>query len=295
VSERRRLGRGLDALIPKEGRGGAREIPVDAIMPNPQQPRRPGGSEALQELADSITAHGVIQPVVVREVPGSVPPAYELIAGERRWRATQLAGLETIPAIVKDASPREMLEIALVENLQREDLNPLEEATAYRVLAEEFNLSHEEIAQQIGRSRPAITNTMRLLHLPPAVQQHVAAGELSAGHARALLALPSTQDQVEVMRQVLDENMSVRQTELLVRELLRERLEPEEAPEPAPRPARAPRLPAVVAMEERFREALGTRCSLKWGEKGGRLTIFFYSDEEIDHLLDLLERLSSLI
>jgi ParB family chromosome partitioning protein len=295
VSERRRLGRGLDALIPKEGRGGAREIPVDAIMPNPQQPRRPGGSEALQELADSITAHGVIQPVVVREVPGSVPPAYELIAGERRWRATQLAGLETIPAIVKDASPREMLEIALVENLQREDLNPLEEATAYRVLAEEFNLSHEEIAQQIGRSRPAITNTMRLLHLPPAVQQHVAGGELSAGHARALLALPSTQDQVEVMRQVLDENMSVRQTELLVRELLRERLEPEEAPEPAPRPARAPRLPAVVAMEERFREALGTRCSLKWGEKGGRLTIYFYSDEEIDHLLDLLERLSSMI
>lgn len=295
MSERRRLGRGLDALIPKEGRGGAREIPVDAIMPNPQQPRRPGGSEALQELADSITAHGVIQPVVVREVPGSVPPAYELIAGERRWRATQLAGLETIPAIVKDASPREMLEIALVENLQREDLNPLEEATAYRVLAEEFNLSHEEIAQQIGRSRPAITNTMRLLHLPPAVQQHVAAGELSAGHARALLALPSTQDQVEVMRQVLDENMSVRQTELLVRELLRERLEPEEAPEPEPRPARAPRLPAVVAMEERFREALGTRCSLKWGEKGGRLTIYFYSDEEIDHLLDLLERLSSLI
>jgi ParB family chromosome partitioning protein len=293
VSERRRLGRGLDALIPKEGRGGAREIPVDAIMPNPQQPRRPGGSESLQELADSITAHGVIQPVIVREVAGSVPPVYELVAGERRWRATQLAGLEMIPAIVKDASPREMLELALVENLQREDLNPLEEATAYRVLAEEFNLSHEEIAQQIGRSRPAITNTMRLLHLPPAVQEHVVAGELSAGHARALLALPSTQDQVEVMRQVLDENMSVRQTETLVRELLRERLEPGEAPAPEPPSTRPARPPEVIAMEERFRETLGTRVRLKWGDRGGRLTIYFYSDEEIENLLNLLEELSS--
>jgi ParB family chromosome partitioning protein len=262
---------------------------VDSIEPNPMQPRRQEESGALQELADSIAAHGVIQPIIVAEVPESVPPMYQLVAGERRWRATQLAGLETIPAIIKEVSPRQMLEMALVENLQREDLNPLEEAEAYRVLSDEFNLSHEEIAQQVGRSRPAVTNTLRLLNLPPPVLKRLAGGELSAGHARALLALPETDLQIDVMRQVLQEDLSVRQTESVVRQLLREELE---QPAPSPRAATA-RPPEIVAMEDRFREALGTRVSLKWGDDSGQLTIHFYSNEEIESFLDLLEGLAS--
>lgn len=282
MSERKRLGRGLEALIPplEGGPGNVQMIPLTQIVPNPHQPRRKQEREALAELAASIAAHGVVQPIIVTEVPESVPPTYQIVAGERRWRAAQMAGLEVIPALVKELSPREALELALVENLQREDLNPLEEAEAYRMLAEEFGLSHEEIARQVGRSRPAVTNTLRLLQLPPAVRERVLSGELSAGHARALLSLPSPQLQEEAMRLVLRQGMNVRQTELLVQRLLhpgrpRVRANPAEQAETA-------------ALEARLREALGTRVSLKRGRKGGRVTIYFYSDEELEALLTRL-------
>ncbi|MGB9724292.1 MAG: ParB/RepB/Spo0J family partition protein [Chloroflexia bacterium] len=279
MSERRRLGRGLEALIPPlEGSAGSvRMIPLNQIVPNPHQPRRKQEQEALAELAASIAAYGVVQPIIVTELAGNLPPVYQIVAGERRWRAAQMAGLEAVPALVKELSPREALELALVENLQREDLNPLEEAEAYRMLAEEFGLSHEEIARQVGRSRPAVTNTLRLLQLPPAVRERVFSGELSAGHARALLSLPSPQLQEEAMRLVLRRGMNVRQTELLVQRLLR------------PGRPRVQANPAVqaetAALEARLREALGTRVSLKRGRKGGRVTIYFYSDEELEALL----------
>jgi ParB family chromosome partitioning protein len=254
-------------------------IPLAQIVPNPHQPRRKQEGEALAELAASIAAHGVVQPIIVTELPGNIPPAYQIVAGERRWRAAQMAGLEAIPALVRELSPREALELALVENLQREDLNPLEEAEAYRMLAEDFGLSHEEIARQVGRSRPAVTNTLRLLQLPPAVRERLFAGELSAGHARALLSLPSPQLQEEAMRLVLRRGMNVRQTELLVQRLLRPgRPRTRGSPEPA----------ETAALEARLREALGTRVTLKRGRKGGRLTIYFYSDEELEALLERL-------
>jgi len=283
MSERRRLGRGLEALIPpaESGEGGTRFLPISQIVPNPHQPRQRQDRQALEELAASIAVHGVVQPIIVTELAGSVPPQYQLVAGERRWRAAQLAGLETIPALVKELSPRQVLELALVENLQREDLNALEEAEAYRMLAEDFGLNHEEIARQVGRSRPAVSNALRLLQLPDAVRERVASGELSAGHARALLALPAATAQVEAMHLVVKRGLSVRQTEELVRRLLRQarrRVQPDST-------ARS----ETAALEARLREALGTRVSLHRGRKGGRLTIYFYSDEELESLLKRLE------
>jgi ParB family chromosome partitioning protein len=283
MADRKRLGRGLAALIPVEERreSGVRELGLDQIEPNPHQPRNKEDPEALRELASSIAAHGVIQPVIVTEVPGSVPPVYQLVAGERRCQAAQLAGLETIPAIIKEVSPRQMLELALVENLQREDLNPLEEAEAFQVLVEEFGLSHEEIARQVGRSRPAVSNTLRLLQLPRAVQEKVVEGQLSAGHARALLALPTTEAQVEAMGLVLKNGLSVRQTESLVKRLLKEGR--------TPRPPETTALQAeLAALEARLRESLGTRVALRRGRKGGRIVIYYYSDEELEHLLGQL-------
>lgn len=281
MSERRRLGRGLDALIPTAGESeGIREIPLERIVPNPRQPRQREDPQGLQELAASIAAHGVLQPVIVTEVLDALPPTYQLVAGERRWRAARLAGLTTIPAIVKDVSPRQMVELALVENLQREDLNPLEEAEAYRVLVEEFGLNHDDVARQVGRSRPAVTNTLRLLQLPEPVRERVASGELSAGHARALLSLPTPEAQVRAMEIVLRRGLSVRQTERLVRGLLRRR-------ERGVATRRDE--PEIAALEARLQGLLGTRVRIQRGRKGGRLVIYFFSDEELEALLQRLE------
>ena len=283
MTERKRLGRGLDALIPtgdRVGESNVRKLPVDRIVPNPSQPRQRHDRESLEELAASIRAHGVIQPVIVTEVTGTFPLTYQLVAGERRWRAAQLAELPAIPALVKELSPRQVLELALVENLQREDLNPLEEAEAYRMLVDEFHLSHEEIAKQVGRSRPAVSNAIRLLLLPDPVRDRVVNGELSAGHARALLALPTPQLQIETMRAVLQKALSVRQTEALVQRLLRASQRPPRSPVTA--------APDTADLETRLRESLGTRVSLTHGRKGGRVTIYFYSDEELEQLVQRL-------
>ena len=274
-----RLGRGLDALIPmgEEHPGetqGVVAVALDTIVPNPHQPRASIRDQDLVELATSIQEHGIIQPLVVaKSIDG-----YQLIAGERRWRAARLAGLATVPVVVKNVAPREMLELALVENVQRSDLNPLEEATAYRQLVEVFGLTQDEVARRVGKSRVAVTNTLRLLKASPAVQEAVSRGSISEGHARALLGLEQAELQEAALATVLRQGLNVRQTEELVRRFQgqkRTRL-----------PAPPPPAPETRALETRFREALGTKVSLRRSGKRGRLVIHFYSDEELDALYE---------
>lgn len=272
------LGRGLEALITgaepiTTGAKAAEvvEIPLDQLQPNPMQPRQHISTEDLEELAASIRAHGVIQPLVVTRVD----EGYQIITGERRWRAAQLAGLESVPAIVKETTPREMLELALVENIQRADLNPLEEASAYQQLMDEFGLTQEEVAAQVGKSRVAVANTVRLLKLPDEVKQALTAGEISEGHARALLALPTVEQQLRALAAIRRGGLTVRQTEALVRALQAE------PAEDATAPAGHTLSPQDRYVVERFEGHLGTRVELLRGKKGGRLVIHFYSDEEL--------------
>ena len=288
------LGKGLDALIPSgfqqeqgfqaDGQpqlrtiGGVLTVPVEQIVPNPRQPRSSFEPTALQELAASIKEHGIIQPLLVsRDDDGT---GYTLIAGERRWQASKLAGLTEVPVIVRQTSDQQKLELALIENVQRADLNPLEEAHAYRQLTDEFALSHEQIAERVGKSRVAVTNTLRLLKLPELVQQALVDGRITEGHARALLALSTPQAMEAALRTVTAQEMTVRQTEELVRKLSGEK------PSLKPRPVASP---DTLALEERIRTSLGTKVSLKAGNKGnGSLTLFFYSEEELNVLLSRL-------
>jgi ParB family chromosome partitioning protein len=281
VSTRRGLGKGLEALIPvtEEPASGLAEVPVSAISPNPMQPRSGLDPDAMEELAASIREHGLIQPLVVTQ-PG--PERYQLIAGERRWQAARMAGLHIVPVIIKEATPQEALELALVENIQRADLNPLEEAAAYHQLVEEFGLTQEQVAERVGKSRVAITNTMRLVRLPAEVKQAVNDGTISEGHARALLALPSQEAQLAALKTVLDQALSVRQTEELVRRFLAEPQQQDELQQD-------PMAPETEALERRFRESLGTKVNLYRNRKGrGRLVIHFYSEEELQAIYDLI-------
>jgi ParB family chromosome partitioning protein len=279
------LGRGLGALIPpadtdtESGATGSSviEIPVSAVSPNPHQPRQAMDADALAELAASIRAHGVIQPLVVTRAGDS----YRLIAGERRWRAAQLADLRTVPAIVKETTPREMLELALVENIQRADLNPLEEANAYRQLMDEFGLTQEGVAQQVGKSRTAVANIVRLLRLPDEVKQALAANRISEGHARALLALPTPEVQRRAAATIQKHDLTVRQTETLVR-----RLTSEAGQSAPPQPSALGPLDRHVV--DRFQGRLGTRVELLRGKKGGRLVIYFYSEEELQAIYEAM-------
>jgi ParB family chromosome partitioning protein len=271
---RRALGRGLDALLPAAEQGGLQEIDVDRIEPNPRQPRQ--RSEGLEDLAASIQQHGVVQPLVVSRAGDD---RYQLIVGERRWQAARLAGRRTVPAVVKDVSDRETLELALVENVQRADLNPLEEATAYQRLIEDYGLTQHEVARQVGKSRVAIANTLRLLALPDPLKLAVAEGRITEGHARALLALPDEQAQIAVLERVEREGLTVRQTEDLVRRL-------QEPREPS-RPART-RSADIEALEEELRRSLGTKVTLRPGRTGGRIIIEYYSDEDFQGLYERL-------
>lgn len=270
------LGKGLDALIPGNfsTESSANYVPLNKISPNPRQPRNEIIPAELQNLAESIRIHGILQPLVVSYDPAA--DHYTLIAGERRWRAAQLIGLQTVPVIVRSASDQERLELALIENIQRANLSPLETAEAYAHLAEEFGLSHEEIAQRVGKSREAITNTLGLLKLAPAVRQALAEGRISEGHARALKGLPAPQAQESALEILLKNDLSVRQTEELVRRLKGERTVL------APRPPMSPELRSI---EQRLESALGTRVTLKHGTNGGAITIRYYSQEELDSLL----------
>lgn len=273
------LGRGLEALIPaaEEAEAAARgviEAPLASIAPNPLQPRAPIRDQDLVELAASIEEHGIIQPLVVSRVPDG----YQLIAGERRWRAARLAGLSQVPVIVKDVAPSEMLELALVENVQRSDLNALEEAMAYRQLIDEFALTQEQVARRVGKSRVAVANTLRLLKAARGVQEALLEDRISEGHARALLGLEQAEAQEAALKTVLKHGLNVRQTEELVRRLLGQDREEQQ-------PAREVS-PETRALEARFREALGTKVNLTRSGKGGRVVIYFYSDEELDALYE---------
>ncbi|MFN8475943.1 MAG: ParB/RepB/Spo0J family partition protein [Anaerolineae bacterium] len=279
-----RLGRGLGSLIPSAGEAAARptviEVPVDQIVPNPYQPRQALDPEGVEELAASIRAHGLIQPLIVT----SQGARYQLIAGERRWTAARLAGMATVPVIVKEATAQAMLELALVENVQRADLNVLEEAAAYQQLHEEFGLTHEQIAERVGKSRVAVTNTLRLLRLSEPVRAAILDGRVSANHGRALLMLPP-EAQPQALDLIIEMDLNARQTEALVRKLL----EAEDNPPRAERPVGESRAESPQILD-RFREALRTKVDLVRGKKGGRLVIYFYSDEELQGLYDLLVR-----
>jgi ParB family chromosome partitioning protein len=281
MTKKSALGRGLEALIPMgetPQTPGLRQVSVHDIVPNPHQPRQHLDPEPLQELAASIQEHGLIQPLVVSEsIPGI---EYQLIAGERRLEAAKLAGLDVVPVIVKEASPEQMLELALVENIQRADLNPLEEAAAYQHLAEDFGLTQQEIADRVGKHRVSIANALRLLRLPDFCKSVLAGGQISEGHARALLGLEDDLDLLKrALKRVIGGHLSVRQTEELVRRLRQV--------EPSPKATRA-RSPEVQALEREFAQSLGTKVNLTRGKRGGKLTIHFYSEEELQGLYDIL-------
>lgn len=267
------LGKGLSALIPeyKETKtGGVTQLKITEITAGENQPRRKFAQDALNELAESIKEHGIVQPIVVRKKEDY----YEIVAGERRWRAARLAGLKTVPVVIKDYSETQALEIALIENLQREDLNPIEEANAYKSLMDEHKISQEEIAKKIGKSRPAITNTLRLLNLDDGVKEFLISGEITAGHARALLAIDEKKKQIEVANKVIKEGLSVRQTEKMMRskEIV---------------PVKKIKSPEVIEIEDKLRNLLHTKVNVIHGKKKGKIEIEYYSIDDLDRILKL--------
>lgn len=296
------LGRGLGALIPTSGTGvpanpavaaadpalapvpGVRlvEVPVGGIVPNPRQPRQEFDEDALAELKVSIQEVGLLQPIVVRQL---AVDKYELVMGERRWRAAQAVGRETIPAIVRETRDDAMLRDALLENIHRVDLNPLEEAAAYQQLLEEFGATHEELGRRIGRSRPQISNTIRLLNLPAPVQRRVAAGVLSAGHARALLGLEDPESQEALALRVVAEGLSVRATEEAVALALAG--EPASRSGPAQRRSK-PHSPALTELAERLSDRFDTRVKVDLGRSKGKITIEFATVDDLERIVDLI-------
>lgn len=286
MAQRTGLGKGLESLIPTGGKvsspasvgsgGGVQQVAVDAIQPNPRQPRVHFSENELAELAASIREHGVIQPLIVTPKGEG---KFVLIAGERRWQAAQKAGLRAVPVITRQANNRELLEIALIENVQRADLNSMEEAEAYRQLVEEFGLSHEAVAKSVGKSRVAVTNILRLLGLADMVKQALVDGRITEGHARALLALSTQKAQASALQTVINLSLNVRQTEELIRKLAGQK------PIKAKKPGRSA---DVNDVEKRLQNSLGTKVALKHGKNGGTVTIYYYSDEELDALLDKL-------
>jgi len=277
VDRKRGLGRGLSALLPGT-EPGLQLVPLSEIATNPMQPRQRFAEDSLQELADSIREHGVLQPLLVTPLVPSRPTGehYQLVVGERRLRAARMAGLEKVPVLVRGLSSRESLEVALVENLQRQDLNPVEEAQAFQELMLAFGLTQEEVAGRVGRSRSAVANSLRLLKLPEPVLTMLQDGRLSEGQARPLLALASDDAIIRTAQQVVDGDLTARQCERLVRELL--------APAFHHRPPQAPK-PQPTQLEEQLRRRLGTKVNLVRTRRGGKLVIHFYSDEELDSIV----------
>jgi len=284
MARRPGLGKGLNALIPGSEETkkdsnvtsdqGIIQIPIKQIQPNPQQPRSTIDEDALGELSASILEHGIIQPLIVSKDDDET---YTLIAGERRWRAAQMAGLTMVPVIERSVSEQGQLELALIENLQRADLTPLEMAEAYHTLSENFSLTHEQIAERVGKSRTSVTNTLRLLNLPEQVKNALAKGLISEGHARALLSLTTPNAQRAALSTILNLGLNVRQTEALVKKLSGEK--PPSKPKPAPSPE-------AQALESRLRNFFGTKVNLNQSKNGGSLVIYYYSDEELNDILD---------
>ena len=281
----RGLGRGLGALLGdaalQSQEGGSLSLPISQVEPGLKQPRKRFDEESLQDLADSIRIHGIIQPLTVRRLSSGY---YQIIAGERRWRAAKLAGLNEIPAVIIEADDRKVMELGLIENLQREDLNPIEEANGYKVLMSEYGLTQEEVAQRVGKSRPAVANALRLLALPDAVHLLLEEGKLSAGHARAILSVPGGELQKRLAQKVVAEELSVRQTEALAKRLTRE---PQQG-EPGADPLKIYREAAAKELSTRF----GRRVSIVQGAKKGKIELEYYDQSDLDTLLSALEQLS---
>jgi ParB family chromosome partitioning protein len=278
ADKRPALGRGLSALIPDAPAPATQEraldVDIDLLQPNKFQPRTQMDDGRIEELARSIRSNGVIQPIVVRKAENG----YEIVAGERRWRASQRAGLLKVPVVVRDIPDDRLLAAALIENIQREDLNPIEEAHAYRRLGDEFGLTQEQIAESVGKDRSSVANYVRLLRLPPEVRDHVGGRTLSMGHARALLSLPDAESQLRVSHEVVQKGLSVRDTEVLVKR----------AVSPAPEKPEAPKDVHTRAAEDRLRFALGTRVRIARKGKGGRIEIDFSDENELQRIYEQL-------
>lgn len=275
---KRGLGKGLGALIPegdeKEGNSVV-ELKITEVEPNERQPRRDFDEQGLTDLAESIREHGVVQPIIVRKL-GS---GYQIIAGERRWRASRKAGKKTIPAIIKECSNVEVMEIALIENLQREDLNSIEEAYAYKSLIDEYNMTQEEIAQRIGKSRPAVANSLRLLQLPQEIKDMIAAGRITQGHARALLAIDSSKKQVAIAEKIVNQQLNVRQIEKLAKDSKTEKQKIGDIGQEQLE---------IKQMEEKLKAALGTKVIIQHKKNKGRIEIEYYSNDELERILEIL-------
>ncbi|WP_422446265.1 ParB/RepB/Spo0J family partition protein [Thermoanaerobacterium sp. DL9XJH110] len=276
---KRGLGKGLGALIPMDEKGqeNVTEIPLKEIFANQNQPRKNFDEDKLKELAESMKEHGVLQPVILRKKT----KGYELVAGERRWRAAKMAGLEKIPAIVKELSDADVMEIALIENLQREDLNPLEEAMAYKQLMDEFGMTQEELSKRVGKSRSQIANTVRLLNLEKEIKDLIADEKLTAGHARALLAVEDKNERIKLAKKISEENLSVRQIEEIVKV--------KSSKKNADKNRRNQDInPAFLDISEKLQGILGTRVKIKGSEKRGKIEIEFYSEDELERILETI-------
>ena len=299
MAEKKRKGlkKGMEALIPRAAKpavpaqaapegasvaiaAGAVKVKLTQIEPNRSQPRKVFDEEALQELASSIKQYGLLQPILVQDKKDH----YEIIAGERRWRASRLAGLKEVPVIIRDDSPQEIVELSLIENIQREDLNPMEEAQAYRRLLEEFELTQEQVAERVGKNRATVANALRLLRLSPEVQNMVIDGRLSAGHARALVAVEDQNEQARLAVQIVTEGLSVRETEALIKKWSKK---------PA-KPKAAPTIDEALTLiyrniEEQLRQAIGTKVTIRpSGKKGGKIEVSYYNQDDLERITDLL-------
>ena len=284
MASQKGLGKGLGALLgdfteePLE-KSAYQLLPIYKVEPNPDQPRQDFDEEELQALADSITVHGIIQPLTVREMPNGY---YQIIAGERRWRAARMANLSDVPAVIIEADDKKAMELALIENLQRQDLNPLEEALGYQTLMNDYGLTQEEAAGRVGKSRPAVANALRLLGLCPEVQERVRKGELSAGHARAILQLKSEKKQQEAAQKIVALGLSVRQAELLCKNMSKE---------PVPQKKEVFAVDYVAECEKSLSKHLGRGVKIVNGKRKGRFELEFYGQEDLQNLLDALMKI----
>ncbi|MDF2520306.1 MAG: parB-like partition protein [Clostridia bacterium] len=272
------LGKGLGALIrenEQDMQNSVTELKITELEANQNQPRRFFDDQALQELADSIKQHGVVQPIIVRKVDES----YQIVAGERRWRAARLAGLKTVPVVIKDYSNTQVMEIALIENLQRQDLNAIEEAIAYKSLLEEHDMTQEEISEKIGKSRSAIANTLRLLNLPEAIKSLVVQGKISAGHARALLAIEDQKKQLEIAEKIITQQLNVRDIE----KLAAQKDSKEKSKE-------IKKSVEIIELEDRLKKALATKVNIVHKKSKGKIEIEYYSNDDLERILELLEK-----
>lgn len=284
MASQKGLGKGLGALLgdfTEESleKSAYQQLPIYKVEPNPNQPRQDFDEEELQALADSIAVHGIIQPLTVREMPNGY---YQIIAGERRWRAARMANLSDVPAVIIEADDKKAMELALIENLQRQDLNPLEEALGYQTLMNEYGLTQEEAAGRVGKSRPAVANALRLLGLCPEVQERVRKGELSAGHARAILQLKSEKKQQEAAQKIVALGLSVRQAELLCKNMSKE---------PVPQKKEVFAVDYVAECEKSLSKHLGRGVKIVNGKRKGRFELEFYGQEDLQNLLDALMKI----